>query len=265
MKKNIEQLFTLLHKRFTEDNFTVIFDEKASSARVEFVDEEGVTISLPPLLAKWERIGDKAIDEVVYYIKETSKAKKQKLTNNSDLWKVIPVIRSTSFPKENNSGQKYISFEHTAETSIYIAIDQGNTYRLITEEDCKQASVTVEHLYERALFALNGLPTTYKTDAVAGNSFYFINTKDGYDSSRMLNKQLMDTFKKDCKGEMVVAIPHADVCIIGDIQNDVGYDVIAQMAMGFFMNGNIPITALSFVYDKGEFEPLFILGKKKRT
>jgi uncharacterized protein YtpQ (UPF0354 family) len=53
------------------------------------------------------------------------------------------------------------------------------------------------------------------------------------------------------------------VLIIADIRNNTGYDVLAQMAMSFFANGRVPITALSFLYENGELEPIFILGKNK--
>jgi len=64
-------------------------------------------------------------------------------------------------------------------------------------------------------------------------------------------------------GTMVLAVPHQDVLIMADIRNDRGYDVMAQMAMSFFANGRVPITALSFIYENGELEPIFILGKNK--
>jgi uncharacterized protein YtpQ (UPF0354 family) len=35
------------------------------------------------------------------------------------------------------------------------------------------------------------------------------------------------------------------------------------MAMSFFANGHVPITALSFLYEDGELEPIFIMGKNK--
>ena len=32
---------------------------------------------------------------------------------------------------------------------------------------------------------------------------------------------------------MAVAVPHQDVLIIADIRNDTGYDILAQITMGF--------------------------------
>lgn len=65
------------------------------------------------------------------------------------------------------------------------------------------------------------------------------------------------------EGDMTVSVPHQDVLIIGDIRNEVGYDVLAQMTMHFFSVGAVPITSLSFIYDEGNLEPIFILAKNK--
>ncbi len=64
---------------------------------------------------------------------------------------------------------------------------------------------------------------------------------------------------------MAVAVPHQDVLIIADIRNKTGYDILAQMTMSFFTKGLVPITALSFIYEDGKLEPIFILGKNQRV
>lgn len=63
---------------------------------------------------------------------------------------------------------------------------------------------------------------------------------------------------------MTVSVPHQDVLIIGDIRNETGYDVLAQLTMSFFTNGRVPITALSFIYENKKLEPIFILAKNRR-
>lgn len=62
----------------------------------------------------------------------------------------------------------------------------------------------------------------------------------------------------------MLAVPHQDVLVIADIQNETGYDVLAQLTMSFFASGRVPITALSFLYKDGGLEPIFILGKNRR-
>lgn len=100
---------------------------------------------------------------------------------------------------------------------------------------------------------------------MAGNTFYFLNRNDGYDASRILNVQLLQDMKEKAEGTLAVAVPHQDVLIFADIKNDQGYDVLAQMAMHFFSSGRVPITALPFLYEDGELEPIFILAKNKPT
>ncbi len=53
------------------------------------------------------------------------------------------------------------------------------------------------------------------------------------------------------------------MCIFADIQNDMGYDILAQMTMKFFAEGRVPITSLPFLYDEKQLEPIFILAKNK--
>ena len=56
-----------------------------------------------------------------------------------------------------------------------------------------------------------------KRDLVAGNVFYFLNTNDGYDASRILNKGFLNDIEKRIKGTMVLAVPHQDVLIVADV------------------------------------------------
>src|SRR5690606_40177667 len=80
---------------------------------------------------------------------------------------------------------------------------------------------------------LNSFPTRrssdlLKKDTVAENDFYFLNTNDGYDASRILNDALLKEMEDKVEGKLVISIPHQDVLIFADIKNDTGYDVLAQ-------------------------------------
>lgn len=235
------------------------FNRKEETLRVERKDnQKGLTIKLAPVVAKYKEKQNRVLDEVLYYINETIQAMgKSTLPNGA---KIMPVIRSTSFPKDQNDIPLLIE-PHTAETNIYYAIDLGKTYRLIDESLMDELKLDRSHVKEQALFNIKGLSTSYKKDVVSGNTYYFFNTNDGYDASRILNKQLLNDFAQNAQGEMLVATPHADVLIIADIQNETGYDVLAQMLMTFFANGLVPITSLSFQYKEGVLTPVFILGK----
>ena len=176
---------------------------------------------------------------------------------------VYPIIRSTSFPMQSKEGNKFITKDHTAETRIYYALDLGTTYRLLDDKMLAGWNIRETEIRERALFQVRNLVNNYKKDEVAGNIFYFLNNNDGYDASRILNESFLKDMKKQITGDMTISVPHQDVMIIGDIRNEVGYDVLAQMTMHFFSIGTVPITSLSFIYENGELEPIFIMAKNR--
>lgn len=254
-----------LEKRLISENRLFTYDREKDILRIE--DKEtgkGVNISIPQILGKWETAKAKAIDEVVYYVNEALAVMGKEQSFSERAKYIYPVIRSTSFPKESKEGVPLLYDDHTAETRVYYALDLGTTYRLIDEELLKKENWDAERVRETAKFNVRSLSTSVKKDEVAGNIFYFLNTNDGYDSSRILNEKWLSKMEKKIEGVMTVSVPHADVLIIGDIRNEIGYDILANMTMSFFANGRVPITALSFLYENGELEPIFILAKNKR-
>ncbi|MBO9131232.1 DUF1444 domain-containing protein [Bacillus sp. 165] len=262
MKMNSKLLKEALITRLERPEWAVRHDREKDTLRFEHKEtKKGITISLPGVMAKWHTKKEKAIEEVAYYVEEALVAMHSETT--AEKTKIFPVIRSTSFPTESSDGKCLITAEHTAETRIYYAVDSGTTYRLIDEELLQTLGYDEQQVKEMALFNIRSLSTEVKQDEVAGNVFYFVRANDGYDASRILDESLLHSFKEKAVGEMVVAVPHQDVLIIGDIRNETGYDVLAQITMKFFMEGRVPITSLSFVYESNELEPIFILGKKR--
>ncbi|RDI44315.1 uncharacterized protein YtpQ (UPF0354 family) [Falsibacillus pallidus] len=258
MKKELQARLEAPHRTFT-------YDREKEVLRIENTDtKKGINITLPGIVAKWQEQKEKAIDEVVYYVNEALGVMGTKTEGKGKEKNIFPVIRSTSFPMESSEGTAFITDEHTAETRIYYALDLGNTYRLIDEEFSAQEGWSKEHIKETALFNVRSLPVKMKSDNVAGNEFYFLNTNDGYDASRILNASFLEGMSEKMEGEMTLAVPHQDVLIIGDIRNETGYDILAQMTMSFFAAGTVPITALSFLYENGELDPIFILGKNRK-
>src|SRR5690606_25539804 len=138
---------------------------------------------------------------------------------------------STSFPTESEDGNTFLTDEHTAETRIYYAIDLGNTYRMLDMIYIEKQQLDPQEIREMARFNVRTLPITMKKDTVSGNDFYFLNTNDGYDASRILNDKFLADQSETFTGEMVVAVPHQDVLIIGDIKNQTGYDILQQLTM----------------------------------
>lgn len=264
MKMTSKKMKELLCERLKNGERTFLYDVEKEELRVENTQtNKGITISLPAIVSKAEASLENTLEETVYYITEALAVMGNEQVLTGQETKIYPIIRSTSFPKKDKDGKKFVSKEHTAETKVYYAIDLGNTYRLIDEDMLENSELTVVELDDYAMANLLKKTIMTKQDTVAGNVFYFVSTKDGYDASSILNVKWLDSMKATMEGEMAVAVPHGDVCIVADIRNNTGYDILAQMCMSFFASGHIPITALSFLYDQGKLEPIFILGKNK--
>ena len=265
MKMDSNQMRRELEKRLVHPNRAFEYDRKNEQLRIEHNQTgKGMTVSISGVVANWHEQKDKAIDEIVYYVEEGLQAMELDAELSGKEKKIYPVIRSTSFPLKTKEEIPFIVDEHTAETRIYYALDLGNTYRLIDEQLLMKEQWNENVVKEMALFNIRSLSTEMKKDEVAGNSFYFLNKNDGYDASRILNDAFLKEMNQNMTGTMAVAVPHQDVLIIADIKNDTGYDILAQMTMSFFASGHVPITALSFLYEDGGLEPIFILGKNKK-
>lgn len=262
---NVFQMRDKLKARLNHLDVDFKFDREEETLRIYRTDNyKGVTIKLNAIVAKYEEQKDKIIDEIVYYVEEAiAQMGDHSLEKMEDL-KIMPVVRATSFDKKTKEGHSFIYSEHTAETNIYYALDLGKSYRLIDESMLKTLNMTEQQIKEMSLFNVRKLKNKYSTDEVKGNIFYFINSNDGYDASRILNTSFLNEVQEQCEGEMLVAVPHQDVLIIADIRNKTGYDVMAHLTMEFFTKGVVPITSLSFGYDKGHLEPIFILGKNNK-
>lgn len=259
------ELFNLLRERMPSRDLEWRYDREKDIAHIQNKTiGKGMSITLPQVINRYESKGDAAIEEIVYTITETFNAMEREAKGElAGSESIYPVIRSTSFPEESNEGHRFITMDHTAETRVYFALDAGSTYRLIDENVLNSLSLTEDQLKEIAKFQVKKLKTAVKEDKVAGNVFYFLNENDGYDASRILNEAFLKEMKQKITGDMTVSVPHQDVLIIGDIRNETGYDVLAQMAMHFFTNGKVPITSLSFIYENDELEPIFIMAKNR--
>lgn len=262
---NVFQMRDKLKARLIHLNVDFKFDREEETLRIYRADNhKGVTIKLNAIVAKYEEQKDKIIDEIVYYVEEAIAQMGDHSLEKMENIKIMPVVRATSFDKKTKEGHSFIYSEHTAETNIYYALDLGKSYRLIDESMLKTLNMTEQQIKEVSLFNVRKLKNKYSTDEVKGNIFYFINSNDGYDASRILNTSFLNEVQEQCEGEMLVAVPHQDVLIIADIRNKTGYDVMAHLTMEFFTKGLVPITSLSFGYDKGHLEPIFILGKNNK-
>lgn len=221
-----------------------------------------VTLQLGELVKQVEQKGAIALEKQVYYITNSFKAAQTTKQVHEHQTELFPVIRSSSFPRETKTGERFITTDHTAETRIYYVIDLGNTYRLLTTKDTNHLSA--EQIKQQAQLNLNQKEIPLKKDTVAGNTFYFVRTNDGYDASRLLNTAFMKKMENEAKGQIVVAVPHQDVLLLVDVVNDAGYDVIGHLTLDFYASGPVPITTLAFEYAAGHLTPVFILAKNKQ-
>ncbi|WP_239255031.1 DUF1444 domain-containing protein [Listeria ilorinensis] len=255
MKAKIEQLLNTPGRRF-------LFDREKDQLTIE-QDGRKIKLSLPSIIARYEEEGEEVIQKICYYVVEGFKAGSASVELSRHDDRVLPIIRAASFPLASKAGEEFMTKQHTAETRIYYAYDLGASYRLVTKEMAAEAKLDVAKLDCLAQQNLLRKENPFKLDHVAGNDFYFVQTNDGYDASRILNHSFLKSLTKDFHGEAVVAVPHQDVLVIADIQNDTGYDILAHMNLQFFAEGLVPITSLPFVYHHGKLEPIFILAKNQ--
>ena len=264
MKMTVQKLRKILEKKLAGEDRKITYNREKEQLRIEDTTlNTGVNISLSPVVGKYKQSGEKAIAQVIYYVEETFSAMKSGVGLTGREKKIFPVIRSTSFPTSTETGGKMLTDEHTAETRIYYAVDMGKTYRLIDEKLLEKENLDPSAVREMARFNLRSLENPLKKDTVSGNDFYFLNTNDGYDASRILNENLLKEMDERAEGKLTISIPHQDVLIFADIKNDTGYDVLAHMTMKFYTTGTIPITPLSFYYEDGKLQPIFIMAKKR--
>lgn len=246
------------------ENWVTSYDRNNESLKItDKRFNKGVTIKLSLLTEKFKENKEKALKDTLYYINEGMSLLNKKIKLQGNEKNIFPVIRSTSFPTETEDGRKLIHTNHTAETRIFYAVDMGNSFSLIDEKTMEEEGKTFKEIKETAMFNVRSLSCDLKEDVVADNVFYFLHTDDGYDASRILNDSLLREMKQKAKGDLAVATPHQDVLIFADIRNETGYDVLAQMVFKFFAEGRVPITALPFIYENGELEPIFIFARNR--
>ncbi len=169
---------------------------------------------------------------------------------------VFPVVRSTSFNKDNK--QNLIKLNHTNETDIYLVYDFENGYKFLDRKATEQLLLSDKELLEFAKGNLEKLPLKYNKDTVQGNDFYFLNAKDGYDGARILDEKVLNYFYEKIGSDFYVGLPHQDTLIIADVKNKKGLEILQKVMVHFFAEGLVPITTITFKYDGNKLESYFI-------
>ena len=254
-EKIIEKLPALkIHERREKENSVFILEYENRRAKID------IDSFVRKLGDKKTSKSDKKIEEFVYYIVGNFNAQKKlsidDVTEDELLENIYPVVRASSFNKDNE--KNLVSFDHTNETRIYLAYDFKDGYKLLDGSFLSRFSKTEEEFLDFAKDNLEKLPLKYNMDEVAGNKFYFLNAKDGYDGARVFDKNVLNYFHDKIGSSFYVGLPHQDTLIIADVQNKQGLEILQKMMVHFFTEGLVPITTITFKYDGKELESYFI-------
>lgn len=264
-----QQMRKQLEKAIQEMQWQATWHKEEEKLSIDILHaDKPFDISIPQTMSRMKRENiapEKMIEEIMEQTMIMSEAmlKRGKLSLIGQDRHVFPVMRSSSFPHETLDAKPLLFEEHSAESRIYYAVDLGKSYVIIDQELLEASGWSKTELKEKALFNLRGLQSEPKLDTVADNDFYFISPQDGYAASRILDQSILEEYARKVSGDFCVAIPHQDVLILADLRNTRGYDILGQMAMSFYRNGDMPITPLPFEYKEGKLEPIFILAEGK--
>ncbi|MGC5323897.1 DUF1444 family protein [Brevibacillus sp. SYSU BS000544] len=224
-------------------------------------------ISLEKLYERVERYPDQRREALYSFVTHVVAGIKglietRDLTNQE--MNVYPVLRHVSFVTNHPGGQKLVYREHTSESIIAYALDRKEGYLLINHSMLEDAGWSVDQLHTYSLQNLRKLPLSVRTQEVAGNPVHFINPQDGYAASRVLLTELLDQYDQEKKGEALgVAIPHMDVLIIVDIQDEIGMQLLSRLTYDFASKGDIPISPFPFLYHNQTLESYIVVKHSK--
>ncbi len=110
------------------------------------------------------------------------------------LKKIYPVMRAKTFLKDK--ADNFLTKEHTHESKIFYALDLKDSYKLIEKKSLAELNLQEEVVKKEAIENLKKLPLKYNKEEIKGNTFYFLNAKDGYDGSRILDEEILKYFFK---------------------------------------------------------------------
>lgn len=249
------------------------WESKPDQQHILLVGREGdkpveKLVSLEKLYERVERYPEQRREALYSFVTHVV-ANIKGLIDNRDLtnqeMNVYPVLRHLSFATNHPGNQKMVIREHTSESIIVYALDRGEGYLLINHVMLQDVGWTEDQLHEYALENLRRLPISVRTQEVAGNPIHFVHPKDGYAASRVLLTELLDQYDREKKGEALgVAIPHQDVLIIVDIQDDTGMQLLSRLTYDFASKGDIPISPFPFLYKNQTLESYIVVKHSKR-
>ncbi|RED36005.1 uncharacterized protein DUF1444 [Brevibacillus brevis] len=177
---------------------------------------------------------------------------------------IYPVLRHASMISKYP--ERWVVKEHTADTYVLYALDQGEGYALIEKRMLQEAGWTSEQLHSYAMENLRKLPFSIKSQEVGGQRIHFISPTDGYAASRILLDSFLEEMDQKKQGDSLgVAIPHQDVLIVADMAGEAGAHLLARLTYDFASKGQVPISVLPFYWEEGELTPFLVVTHDSGT
>ena len=165
-------------------------------------------------------------------------------------------MRAKTFLKDK--ADSFLVKEHTHESKIFYALDLKDSYKLIEKKSLAELNLQEEVVKKEALKNLKKLPLKYNKEEIQGNTFYFLNAKDGYDGSRILDEEVLKYFFKKIQEDFYIGLPHQETLIIADIKNKIGLQILQKIMVKFYTEALLPVTTITFKYDGEKLESFFI-------
>lgn len=96
----------LLEDELKNPDYRIVYKRDDDAVRIEWKEsKEGMTVSLPNLIAKYNERGMEAVDEIVEHVHEALKIMNQTQHLKGMEKQIFPVLRSPSFPTKTKAGK----------------------------------------------------------------------------------------------------------------------------------------------------------------
>jgi len=138
---------------------------------------------------------------------------------------------------------------------IAYVIDEPDSVAFINEEHMEHWNIGEHTLYQQALQNLRErtLETTdYTTVGSGAQQLFIFSSQDGYDATRILLPELLDKWRAQLTGNMVIGIPNRDFLIAFSDADRVTLMNIAQQVQIDSVQRSYSLTAQLFTLTDGE-------------
>ena len=98
---NVFQMRDKLKERLNHLDVKFSFNRDEETLRISRTDNnQGVTVKLSTIVAKYKQQQENVVDEIVYYVEEAIEQMKEKQVTDIENIQIMPVLRSPSFDKK---------------------------------------------------------------------------------------------------------------------------------------------------------------------